>query len=605
MQKKLIIAVLLNVIIISATLGIVSYYAVHESIQRSLQSRLALARIISNYVEVFLNNNLYRLKDISLSGNIDPNSRDLQREKRMLETVYKYSLFTEGVFLLDKRGNELLTYPPHVDYFSNLTYITYVNQVLQTGKPVISNVYTIEPLKKKVIFMMMPLRDSEGRINGIAGGILGPTERFLNELLQSGKIESNSYIEIIDSNEIVVASDNPSRVFQHHAHDGNMSMMIAEGKENILECKHGFSHPDAAKRPVDRLAFVPLSVAKWGVIVGQAEKDIFAPASALEKKFLFLVIIFIGTSIIFSIGMSLNIVRPLRSLIASTNKIASGDLLTPVGNLGSDETLQLSKSFDDMRRKLAESLESIKNQNVELENRVAIRTKQIRESGHKIEHLLKKVISSQEDERRRIARGLHDTILQDTSAFLIKLDICRVHPDLVTVAKIDEMRKIALETIDNIHLVIKDLRPSILDDLGIVAAIKWLLDKHLGGKGVTYYLDIESPITKRLPQRVEITLFRILQESIINIARHAHADSVFVTLDAGDNYLLIMVEDDGDGFDVDELMRHPIENGRGLGIIGMKERASLIDGIFHVHSVPGEGTRMCLQIPLKDKVKHV
>jgi two-component system sensor histidine kinase UhpB len=104
---------------------------------------------------------------------------------------------------------------------------------------------------------------------------------------------------------------------------------------------------------------------------------------------------------------------------------------------------------------------------------------------------------------------------------------------------------------------------------------------------------------------VEITLFRILQESIINIARHAHADSVFVTLDAGDNYLLIMVEDDGDGFDVDELMRHPIENGRGLGIIGMKERASLIDGIFHVHSVPGEGTRMCLQIPLKDKVKHV
>ncbi len=604
MQKKLIIAVLLNVIVISATLGIFSYFAVHESIKRSLQSRLALARIISNYVEVFLNNNLYRLKDISLSGKVDLKDHDWRPEKRMLETVYKYSLFTEGVFLLDKHGNELLTYPPHVDYFSNLTYITYVNQVLQTGKPVISNVYTIEPLRKKVIFMMMPLRDSEGRINGIAGGILGPTERFLNELLQSGKIESNSYIEIIDANEIVVASDNPSRVFQHHNHDSTLSKMIMECKDGILECRHGFSHPDAAKRPVDRLAFVPLSVAKWGVIVGQAEKDIFAPAIGLEGKFLFLVLIFIGTSIIFSIGMSLSIVRPLRSLIASTNKISSGDLSTPVGDLGSDEILTLSKSFDEMRKKLAESLESIKNQNAELENRVAIRTKQIRESGHKIEHLLKKVISSQEDERRRIARGLHDTILQDTSAFLIKLDICRVHPDLITVDKIDEMRKIALETIDNIHLVIKDLRPSILDDLGIVAAIKWLLDRHLGGKGVTYYLDIESPITKRLPPRVEITLFRILQESMINIARHANAESVFVTLDAGDNYLLIIVEDDGDGFDVEELMRHPIENGRGLGIIGMKERASLIDGIFQIYSVKGEGTRMCLQIPLKDQEEH-
>src|SRR3990172_1580979 len=552
MQKKLIIAVLLNVILISATLGIISYFAVHESINRSLQSRLALARIISNYVEVFLNNNLYRLKDISLSGKLNLKDHDWRPEKRMLETVYKYSLFTEGVFLLDKHGNELLTYPPHVDYFSNLTYITYVNQVLQTGK-----------------------------------------------------IETNSYIEIIDANEIVVASDNPLRVFQHHAHDSTLSKMITEGKDGIMECRHGFSHPDAVKRPVDRLAFVPLSVAKWGVIVGQAEEDIFAPASGLEKKFLFLVFIFIGTSIIFSIGMSLNIVRPVRSLIASTNKIASGDLSTPVGNLGSDEILTLSNSFDDMRQKLAESLESIKNQNVELENRVVIRTKQIRESRQKIEDLLKRLISSQEEERKRIARGLHDTILQDTSAFLIKLDICRLHPERVTVGKIDEMRKIAMETIDNIHLVIKDLRPSILDDLGLDAAIMWLLTNHLHEKGIRYYLDVESPLKMRLPPKVEITIFRILQEAIINIARHANAESVMVTFDAGDNYLLIIIEDDGDGFDVDELMKHPIEGGRGLGITGMKERASLVNGILQVYSVPGEGTRVCIQVPLKDQVEHV
>lgn len=605
MQKKLIIAVLLNVIIISATLGIVSYYAVHESIQRSLENRLALARIISNYVEVFLNNNLYRLKDISLSDKVDPNNHDWQREKRMLETVYKYSLFTEGVFLLDKNGNELMTYPPHVDYFSNLTYITYVNEVLRTGKPVISNVYTIEPIKKKVIFMMTPLRDTDGRINGIAGGILGPTEHFLNELLQSGKVETKSYVEIIDSNEIVVASDNPARVFQHHAHDSTLSKMIMECKAGILECRHGFSHPDAVKKPVDRLAFVPLTVAKWGVIVGESEQDIFGPASGLEKKFFLLVFIFIGVSAFFSIGASLNVVRPLRTLIASSNKIAAGDLSTPVGDLGSDEILQLSKSFDDMRVKLAESLESIKTQNLELENRVAIRTQQIRESGQKIEHLLKKVITSQEDERRRIARDLHDTILQDTSAFLIKLDICRVHPEQITVEKIDDMRKIAVGTIDNIHAVIKDLRPTILDDLGLDSAITWLLATHLQEKGIHYYLDIESPLRNRLPPAVEITLFRILQEAIINSSRHANAENVFVVLDAKEKAVHITVEDDGDGFDVDALMSRPIENAKGLGIVGMKERASLLDGRLMVYSMPGEGTRVCMEIPLTDQVQHV
>jgi signal transduction histidine kinase len=604
MQKKIIIAIILNVVIISATLGIISYFAVHESIERSLQNRLALARIISNYVEVFLNNNLYRLNDISLSGNGDLNDRDGQRVKRKLETVYKYSLFTEGVFLLDKHGNELMTYPPHVDYFSNLTYISYVNQVLQTGRPVISNVYTIEPIKKKVIFMMTPLKDGGGRITGIAGGILGPTDHFLNQLLQSGKIENNTYIEIIDANEIVVASDNPSRVFQHHNHDSTLSKMIVDCKAGIMECRHGFSHPDAVKRPVDRLAFVPLNVAKWGVIVGQAEEDIFAPAIGLKGKFLLLVFIFIATSIIFSIGMSLNIVRPLRSLIASTNKIASGDLSTPVGNMGSDEILTLSNSFDDMRQKLAESLDSIKNQNVELENRVAVRTRQIRESRQKIEHLLKKSITSQEEERKRIARGLHDTILQDTSAFLIKLDICRVHPERVTVEKIDEMRKIALETIDNIHDVIKDLRPSILDDLGIDAAIMWLLTNHLHEKGIQYYLEIESPLKGRLPSTVEITLFRILQETIINITRHANAANVFVVMDAKESHLDITIEDDGDGFDIDELMRHPIKDAKGLGIIGMKERAALLDGRLYIHSMPGEGTRVCIQIPLKDGVEH-
>jgi signal transduction histidine kinase len=605
MQKKLIIAVFLNVIIISAILGVISYYSVHESINRSLESRLALARIISNYVEVFLNNNLYRLKDISLPNKIDLKTYDWQREKRMLETVYKYSLFTEGVFLLDKHGNELLTYPPHVNYFTNLSYITYVNQVLQTGMPVISNVYTIDPTKKKVIFMMMPIKDGEGRVNGVAGGILAPTDRFLNELLQSGKVEMKSYIEIIDANEIVVASDKPSRVFEHHNHDSIMRKMILDGKTGIVECRHGFSHPDAVKKPIDRLSFVPLNVAQWGVIVGESQEDIFGPATGLEKKFILLVFMFIGTSLVFSFGASWNVVKPLRALIASTNKIASGDLSTPVGNLGSDEILQLSNSFDDMRKKLAESLESIKTQNLELESRVAVRTEQIRESRQKISHLLEKVISSQEDERMRIARGLHDTILQDTLALMMKLDICRLHPELITPDKINETRNIAVATVDAIHHVINDLRPSILDDLGIDAAIMWLLTHHLREKGIQYYLEIDSPLKERLPPTIEIALFRMLQEAIINIARHANAQNVFVILDARESDIEITIEDDGEGFDAIDLLSRPIKDGKGLGILGMKERATLLDGTMKIFSMPGEGTKVCLTIPLHNQVEHV
>jgi signal transduction histidine kinase len=600
MLKKILIVLILNVIVISAPLGIISYIAVHKTIEQSLQNRLVLARIISEYVDIFLKKNLNKLSNVSLSVNINMKDSNWEPEKRMLEIAYKDSLFTEGVFLLDKHGNKLLTYPPHIEHISNLTYINYVNQVIQSGKPVTSNLFTMEPIKKSVLFMMTPLTDRKGRITGIVGGILNPTDDAINKLLRSAKIDNNSYIEIIDSNETVIASDQSSRVLQKHDHDSILSRMIKRGDSGILECRHGFSHPDAEEKPIDRLAFVPLHTAPWGVIVGQSEKDLFAPAIGLQWELAMLMLVFAAISIGCSVVMSNNLVRPLKSLISSANRIASGDLSTPIGNLGSDEILKLSRGFDDMRKKLAESLQKIMIQNINLETRVAIRTEEMRASRQMAEHLLKKAISSQEDERRRVARDLHDTILQDISAFLIKLDIWRLQPHLVTVGTIDEMREIVTKTIDSIHAVIKDLRPSLLDDLGIDAAVMWLLNKHLSGKGINCYLDVESPVKrKRLSPEVEITLFRILQESIVNIARHANAENVFVTLNARGAFVEISIEDDGDGFDSDQFMRFSTEDGRGLGVIGMKERASLIGGELEIRSKSGEGTRICLKIPLK------
>ncbi len=605
MQKKIIVSIIFYVIVIAVTLGIISDLAVNESIKRTLNDRLVLAGTIANNIDFFLQRNLDKLEDVSGSGKLNLRDSYSPSNKKILEAIYKNSLFTDGVFLLDKHGNEVMTYPPRFEYFSNLTYIDYVNRVLQDGRPLISNVYTVEPTKEKVIFVMAPLKNSEGKISGVVGGILGPADHFVGMFLRGGKVGRNTYIELIDSNEIVVASDNPSRLFQHHDHEGMLSRMILEHRDGIMECRHGFSQPDAEVKPIDRLAFVPLSVAPWGVIVGQDEGDLFAPAMDLKKMFFVLVLIFIGMAIVFSVGISMNIVKPLRSLMSSTKKIASGDLSTPVGKLGSDEIRMLSMSFDNMRRKLAESLESVKTQNIQLEDRVAERTVQIRESRLQIEHLLKKVISSQEEEQTRIARGIHDTILQDLSAFLIQLDICRLQPDKITIEKIDEMRNLVIETMDTVHNVIKDLRPPILDDFGIDAAITWLLKDHFSEKGINFYFDMDFPDKRRLSSEIEIILFRILQEAFINIKRHANAENVFVSLDVGRFFIEIVVEDDGCGFDIDKLMSRPIEGGRGLGIIGMKERALLLNGRLFIHSMPGWGTRVCMQIPLKGQVEDV
>src|SRR5208337_3504991 len=233
MRKKILVAIILNVIIISVTLGIISSLTVRDSIRRSLDDRLMLARIIADYIDVSLQTNLNRLMDISLSGKIDLTHNNWEPARKALETAYNYSLFTDGVFLLDRQGNILLTYPPHNVYGENLSYINYVSQVLSEGKPVISNIYTIDPTKKKVLFMMVPLKDRRDTIVGVAGGMFSPSRAFISTLLQHMKIEKSGYIDIIDSNEIVVASDYPSRILSHDDNGGALAAMIRSGESGI------------------------------------------------------------------------------------------------------------------------------------------------------------------------------------------------------------------------------------------------------------------------------------------------------------------------------------------------------------------------------------
>lgn len=599
MLRKILIALLLNVVIISVTLSVISYVSIHKSIDQSLNNRLALAQGMASYIEMTLNRSLNRLLDLANAEKINLNDDNWAPEQRMLETLYRYSVFTEGTFLLDRHGSTLMTWPQRLGPQLNLTHVPAVSQVISSGEPVISNIYNIEPLQKKVVFIMAPLKNADGSIAGIAGGMFGPTAELLNELMSSAKATMVGYAEIIDTNEIVIASDDRSRILAHHDHQGILGAMIREGRSGIVECEHGYADQRSDRTSKDLLAVFPLNRAPWAVIVGQEEQAIFAPAYTLQMEFIPVVLVFTGLTTFISFRMGRKLIMPLRTLTGAAKRISSGDVSTPVGNHGSDEILELSMSFEEMRQKLADSLESIRLQNVNLETRVAQRTQQIREGRRKIRFLLKKVISSQEDERRRIARDLHDTILQDVSAFLIQLDICKMRPEQVTDAKIDEMRQIVTRTIDNIHTVIKDLRPSLVDDLGANASIKWLLDRHLTENGIAYYLDVASPLIRRLPPEIETTLFRVFQEAIINVARHAQAENVFVTIDAQRTKLELTIEDDGIGFDMHELRRQPAEDGRGLGLLGMQERLSLIDGKMQIYTRPGEGTRICLQIPIE------
>jgi len=609
MKKRIIILLILNMSVILVSLGIISYLSVNASIQRSVESRLALANIIGKYIDYVLESNLKRLYDISLSGKIDFRDGTWDPERKAVKAAFEYSIFTERIFLMDRQGNVVLGYPHTEEERVNLSSIPYVGKTLTELKPIISDVYTMSPTQRKIILALVPMKDKEGEVVGIAGGEIDPTNYLLAQIIRSIPTGADTFIELVDSHGVIIASNDPRRILTCSERYKFLHGLIDEKKGAVLNCHRCKESPSEGKREKDMLAFAPLSMAPWGIIVRDPQETVFLPSTGLRKGFLVLSVISIITASLLAIGLSRSIVRPVRSLITATQKIARGNLSDPVEVTTQDEIGTLSQSFDEMRIKLAESLESIQGYSAELESRVADRTKELNRSREKLATLLREIISAGEDERKRIARELHDDTSQSLNAVLISLDSIVVHfPTYDPIRKqLLRIREQCMFMLKGLHHMIKDLRPPILDDLGLESAIKWVLEKHIGEKGIRYAFVTEGS-GEELKTRargvldypnIELVLFRVAQESIINISKHAEPNNVAVSVTFGETGIDMGIEDDGKGFDVRKL-HEPAKKGerRGLGLMGMEERIGLLDGKLTIRSEPGMGTRIDVHVPV-------
>lgn len=601
LQKRITFAVLFGMSIILLSFGIVSYYIVYKNIEGLMSNKIVLARSLRQNVDDIIKDNINRLYDISISGSVYLEDGDFGPEKDALKRAYRYSIFTGGVFLLDKGGSVVLNYPERImDASLNLLSIEPISRIIALKKPVVSNMYEVDPSKRKVLFILVPLKDRNDNYVGVAGGEIDPTNPRLSRRLRLGEAEQDAYIDIMDANGMIIASNDPSRIITICNHERFFGHAIDEKKEHVTTCHQCHVNGDKARKQANILTFVPLEMAPWGISIQEPRNVVFAPIEKLKFTFLTLGLVFIGTALLLTVGISRSIVTPIKELIKGTDHIAKGDLATPVAWQGRDEIGILGRSFETMRLKLVESMENIRRYNLELEERVRDRTMEIQESHARVERLLSQLISSQEEERKRIARGLHDATLQALSVILMRIDMCRLYPDRISLQKIEEIRALVLKTLDDVHAIIGDLRPSLLDDLGLEAAIKKLLETNFGGTPVNYFLDTRGTFEKKLRPRAEITIFRIIQEAISNIARHAVAENVFVSMRAHDDSIEVEIEDDGKGFDVQRCLEQreaESKDGSGLGLLGMNERVSHLNGTLRIFSAPGCGTRISLRFP--------
>jgi signal transduction histidine kinase len=205
-------------------------------------------------------------------------------------------------------------------------------------------------------------------------------------------------------------------------------------------------------------------------------------------------------------------------------------------------------------------------------------------------------MASQEKERAAIARELHDELGQVLTA--LRMDsvwmsqrLARQDPQAAQRAH--DMCRLIDKNIDDVRSMAIRLRPGVLDDLGLVDALEWYTT-DLERRSETLCTFEHQPMPA-ITDAVATAAYRIAQEALTNVVRHARAAKAVVTLNAENNVLVLQVQDDGQGFDVDALTE-----SEGLGVAGMKERASLVGGQLRVRSTIGQGTQIRLEVPLPD-----
>jgi two-component system sensor histidine kinase UhpB len=230
--------------------------------------------------------------------------------------------------------------------------------------------------------------------------------------------------------------------------------------------------------------------------------------------------------------------------------------------------------------------------------RLANRTSQLRA-------ISERAINAQEEERVRIARGLHDETAQSISMLIIRLErlqslIPANVPDLTR--QVAEAHKLATRLFEDLRHIIWNLRPSILDDLGLVPAIRWFARANLEEAGVRVDFGKDNEMV-RLPSHLETLLFRVAQEAVNNILHHADAKNVTIRLWTEQGQVCLEVQDDGRGFDVERTSGEAVSKKR-LGLLGIKERVSLVGGSVTVESAPGSGACVHVRVPLPGEELH-
>ncbi|MFQ5613276.1 MAG: histidine kinase [Anaerolineae bacterium] len=320
----------------------------------------------------------------------------------------------------------------------------------------------------------------------------------------------------------------------------------------------------------------PIFGGRAGVVrLGLNEARLQGVVNAVTGQMLLTTLLVAVTGIVAASLLTWLLTRPILELVATTRRVGQGDLGARAPHWADDEIGDLADAFNQM----VGDLES---------GRQALAEKEAARS-----RLLAQLINAQEEERQRIARELHDGVGQALTSLMVGLKVLnQLDGREAIAAKTAELRRVAGETLEDVRLISRQLRPSVLDDLGLAAALE-RYSSEFASRYPGLAVDLHCDLPHRLPLPVETSLYRIVQEAMTNAARHSRASTLSVLLFVRNGRVQAIIEDDGRGFDPAATRR--LQDS--VGLHSMAERAELLGGKLEIESSP-EGTTVYVEAPI-------
>lgn len=543
--------------------------------ETAIDERLVLARALARQIDVSISDLFHTLQQIAE----EPLIGEGKAIERLRSCRFQH-IFRDAIYVLDGESNVVLADPSAIEPLPASEIRRH-----ESVTPLLVKDGTRTPF----VALVQPFRVDRARYSLVAEMHLPGS--LVGAMLGDVSNGTDLRLAVIDDRGAILAA----------SEQGRLEAPVPEAEElgRRIRAHRAYVDPDTVcwscgegETRAFATVMAPLEYAPWGVVLQQPREQVFAAVYAARYTFLATLTLLTVIGLFLSWVLARTVIAPIGELSQQAERLRQGDLSRPIAVRGDHELQVLARSMDEARDKLRHTLADLRRLNESLEEQVAERTaetedllRQTLDQDAQRRVLVRRLLEAGEEERKRIARELHDEISQLLAIVQLSLESVPAGG-----AELRKASTLLVRAQEELHRLIYDLRPSLLDDLGLPAAVRWYAENYLAPRGLDVHLEIDEALG--LPPEIETTLFRIYQEIVTNLLRHARAESVSIELYAAEGRLKLAVEDDGVGFAVGAA-------SDGVGIVGMRERAEIVGGTLRIDSEPGMGTHVVVELPLE------